>query len=194
MPRRAARRAAASQWADRLRRPPSGSARALATRPIRLEALVAARLSAGPTGGFRATTSLATDRVLPGGAIDRGGLRVSDPEVVRWPSPDPVTQSLTVPCLPEGSPLYYRLDNNVYGSQVDQVTVQAQIDFVLAGATVKQIAVGAPFDLLGEGNTIAVTATHNSLVPQIGTVSADERGPWSARVGPPAASRARPSS
>jgi hypothetical protein len=151
---------------------------------IRLKAKVEAGLSTGTSGGYRATASLATDLALPNGEVAAGGLRVSDPEVLRWPSPDPVTQAFDVPCLEEGSPLYSRLDNNVYGSRVDRVSVQAAVDFVVAGASIVEIAVGEPLDLLGEGNSIDVTATHGSLLTRLGSVGADDRAPLVGPGGP----------
>lgn len=151
---------------------------------IRLNAHVAATLSAPATGGYRSTTRLATDLVLPNQTVVKGGLALTDGETTRWPSADPVTQSIEVPCLPAGSPLYYRLDNNLYSSRVDRVSIQAEIQFVVGGAVLVPIAVGQPFDLLGAGNVIDVAATHGSVLADLGDVAADERGPLAGAGGP----------
>lgn len=151
---------------------------------IRLNAQVTASLSAPDTGGYRSTTRLATDLVLLNQTVVKGGLALTDGETTRWPSADPVTQRFQVPCLPAGSPLYYRLDNNVYASRVDRVGIQAEIAFVVGGQVVVPIAVGRPFDLLGEGNTIDVTATHQALLGDLGDVAVDDRGPQVGAGGP----------
>ncbi|HEX2119023.1 MAG TPA: PKD domain-containing protein, partial [Acidimicrobiales bacterium] len=151
---------------------------------IRLKAKVDANLSAGASAGYRATTSLVTDLALPGGGVVPGGLQLSDAGVTRWPSPDAVVQPFAVPCLDEGAPLYYRLDNNVYASRVDKVSLQAAVDFTIAGASIVEIEVGAPLDLLGEGNAIEVTATHQSVLARLGSIAADTHGPVVSAGGP----------
>jgi hypothetical protein len=64
------------------------------------------------------------------------------------------------------------------------VSVQAAVDFVVAGASIVEIAVGEPLDLLGEGNSIDVTATHGSLLTRLGSVGADDRAPLVGPGGP----------
>ncbi|MGH9277522.1 MAG: PKD domain-containing protein [Acidimicrobiales bacterium] len=159
---------------------------------IRLNAKVEATVSTGDTGGYRATSSLATDLPLPNGDVVRGGRALSPPEVVRWPSPDPVSQTYVLTCLDAGAPLYYRLDNNVYGAKVDRVSIQAAVDFVVAGASVAEIAVGEPFDLLGDGSRIDVTATHGSVMASLGPLEADGRGPQAGPGGPYAGDEGSP--
>jgi hypothetical protein len=151
---------------------------------IRLNAQVAATLTAPATGGYRATTRLATDLVLPNQTVVKGGLALTDGETTRWPSAEPVTQSLDVPCLAEGSPLYYRLDNNLYASRVDRVSIQAEVEFVVGGAVIVPVAVGRSFDLLAPGTAIDVLADHQSVLADLGDVAADDRGPLVSAGGP----------